>query len=258
MRHRRRCLQKTPSTRQKACNACVQAKARCSYSHPICARCAKRGMPCEYAAALSKDTDSANDPTQTVANTTESNGQLGLWGSHSLPWSLDLSDVPLDVINNSAIPALNVDSNLISPSDHAQQYYDFPGMDVAGFQNTTITVDAGLSRPDSTQCLRLVMQYPRLLMKDNFYCPFAHRSLFSEDVSDMTVLAHTPVALCCASGLLSKEGAPFVKRTMNAQRHSIIEAYVGICNIRTWMKLTPLARLRMHGTMGCPACDAPV
>lgn len=258
MRHRRRCLQKNPTTRQKACNACVQAKARCSCSHPICSRCAKRGMSCEYA-TVSKATGSADDSNRTSAKTTESGGQLDLWGSHSLPWSLGVADISLDVINDSPVPApQNDDSHSVPhlfPSQHAQQYYDVLGMsDITGFRNT-LAVDPGLSRSDSTQSLRLLMQYPMSLMEDGFYCPFAHRSLFSEDVPDMTVLAHTPVALCCASGLLSKHGAPFVKRTMNAQRHNIIEAYVGICSIRTCLKLTRSARLHLHGTMGRPACD---
>lgn len=237
MRHRRRCLQKTPTTRRKACNACVQAKTRCSYSHPNCSRCAKRGMSCEYATTGSfRATGSADVPANgTAANTTESSGQLDLWGSHSLPWSLELADTPLTDVINDALSSLlappNADSNPVPPlssSNHTRQYYDLLGMsDVTGFPSTTLAVGPELSRSDSSQYLRLLMQYPMLLMKDDIYCPFAHRSLFSEDVPDMTVLAHTPVAICCASGLLSKQGTPFVKRTMNAQRHSIIEAYVG-------------------------------
>ncbi|OJI95794.1 hypothetical protein ASPVEDRAFT_77576 [Aspergillus versicolor CBS 583.65] len=236
MRHRRRCLQKNPTTRQKACNACVQAKARCSYSQPICARCAKRGMSCEYAARVSKVTDSANDSDRTAARTTEPGGQLDLWGSDSLPWSLDLADIPLDVISDNHNPALpNADSNLVPPSQHDKQYYDVLGIpDIVVVPNPTFEVDPDLSRSDPSQCLRLLMQYPMLLMKDDFHCPFAHRSLFSEDVPDMTVLAHTPVAICCASGLLSKQSAPFVKRTMNAQRHSIIEAYPDYTCMEQW------------------------
>lgn len=233
MRHRRRCLQKTPTTRQKACNACVQAKARCCYSHPICSRCAKRGISCEYATtASSKVTDSVGGPAnRAAASTTESSGQLDLWGSHSLPWSVELDDIPLDDVIHDALslPVLpNTDSNLVSTSQHAPQHYDLLGMsDVTGFHNTTLAADPDLSRSDSSQCLRLLMQYPMLLMREDFYCPFAHRSLFSENVPDMTVLALSPVAICCASGLLSKQGAPFLRRTMDAQRHSIIEAYVG-------------------------------
>lgn len=229
MRHRRRCLQKNPTTRQKACNACVQAKARCSCSHPICSRCAKRGISCEYA-TVSKAAGSADDSNRTSAKTTESGGQLDLWGSHSLPWSLGVADIPLDVINDSLAPApQNDDSNLVPPSQHDNQYYDLLGIpDIVVVPNPTFAVDPDLSGSDPSQCLRLLMQYPTLLMKDDFHCPFAHRSLFSEDVPDMTVFAHTSVAICCASGLLSKQSAPFVKRTMNAQRHNIIEAYVGI------------------------------
>lgn len=244
MRHRRRCLQKAPTTRQKACNACVQAKARCCYSHPICSRCAKRGISCVYATTASSK---ATDP----ANTTESSGQLDLWGSHSLPWSLDLDDIPMDVIDDalSSLPALpNTDSNLVSTSQHAPQQYDLLGMsDVTGFRNTTL-----VEHPDSSQCLRLLIQYPMLLMRDDFYCPFAHRSLFSEDVPDMTVLTQTPVAICCASGLLSKQGAHFVRRTMDAQRHSIIEAYVGICNTSTRNKTNAISPTTTAWNSGTP------
>ncbi|KAJ5087089.1 hypothetical protein NUU61_008396 [Penicillium alfredii] len=49
MRHRRRCRgSQKPPTRRRACNACVQAKAKCSYTQPSCSRCAARGAPCEY------------------------------------------------------------------------------------------------------------------------------------------------------------------------------------------------------------------
>ncbi|KAJ5156849.1 hypothetical protein N7492_009652 [Penicillium capsulatum] len=48
LRHRRRCRGLTPRTRRKACNACVQAKAKCSYTRP-CGRCTQRAFLCEYA-----------------------------------------------------------------------------------------------------------------------------------------------------------------------------------------------------------------
>jgi hypothetical protein len=50
LRHRRRCQGPKKSTnRRKACDACVQAKAKCSYAQPACSRCAMRGAPCVYA-----------------------------------------------------------------------------------------------------------------------------------------------------------------------------------------------------------------
>lgn len=49
MRHRRRCQKpKNSLTRRKACDTCVQAKAKCDYKQPTCSRCAKRATLCHY------------------------------------------------------------------------------------------------------------------------------------------------------------------------------------------------------------------
>ena len=39
----------TPSSRQKNCNSCVQAKRRCDRRTPLCSRCVEKKIPCIYA-----------------------------------------------------------------------------------------------------------------------------------------------------------------------------------------------------------------
>jgi hypothetical protein len=76
--------------------------------------------------------------------------------------------------------------------------------------------------------VRLLAQYPRLLLQDDFNCPFVHRTLFNEQVADMTILPHTSMAICCGSALSSRDAAGYIKRAMDAQRQSLIESYVRV------------------------------
>ncbi|OJJ78545.1 Zn(II)2Cys6 transcription factor domain-containing protein [Aspergillus glaucus CBS 516.65] len=286
MRHRRRCLQSNKfTTRRKACNACVQAKAKCCYTQPTCSRCAKRGIRCEYVTIASSEsstntnTDSADDPPtrtpEAPAVTTESlpsssgrslvatsaTDQMDFWSSHGFPWFMDMIDIPslpsssTTVINEVAysMPAIpNAYSNPISPLTSSQQmtresiapqYHGMSGMsDILGLGelgNTTspaapLTFTPNISAACPSNCMRLLLRYPMLLLQDDFYCPFLHRNLFNEEVPDMTVLPHTSVAICCGSGLIAKEGAHYVKRAMNAQRHSLIEAYPNYHCMEQW------------------------
>ncbi|KAI1277922.1 hypothetical protein F5Y07DRAFT_362053 [Xylaria sp. FL0933] len=49
VRHAKRCtLEPRPSVRQKACRACIVAKARCDLLRPACSRCNSRDIPCAY------------------------------------------------------------------------------------------------------------------------------------------------------------------------------------------------------------------
>jgi hypothetical protein len=74
--------------------------------------------------------------------------------------------------------------------------------------------------------INLLAQYPKLLLQDDFYCPFVHRTLFNEHVADMTILPHTSMAICCGGALGARDAASYVKRAIDAQRQSLIESYV--------------------------------
>lgn len=284
LRHRRRCLRSNkPATRQKACHACVQAKAKCCYSHPVCTRCAKRAISCEYvttvtppasmsAAGSVDDARLPSKPRHARSHTTDSaasssgcsptgagsvaDNMDSSWGSQTFPWSFDVLDLPS--LHSSTL--VNLESapgsltypphtfNLASPPLAAAPYGPlngdsatpaYPGISgpssIAALQVLSLApsppngqLPDGPAVPLASNCLRLLVQYPRLLLQDDFYCPFLHRILFNEHVPDMTVLPHTSMAICCGTGLAVKEGARYIRRAMDAQRQSLIEAYVSL------------------------------
>ncbi|KAL5366535.1 hypothetical protein BJX96DRAFT_38134 [Aspergillus floccosus] len=86
----------------------------------------------------------------------------------------------------------------------------------------------------SARHVGLLLQYPKLLLQDDFYCPFLHRTLFNEHVPDMTILPHTSMAICCGSALGTKDGAAYVKRAMDAQRQCLIESYPTYHCLEQW------------------------
>jgi hypothetical protein len=74
MRHRRRCQgPRKLMNRRKACDACVQAKAKCCYTQPTCSRCTKRGMQCVYVASSATSLSDHSDQQTEVVEAPHSN-----------------------------------------------------------------------------------------------------------------------------------------------------------------------------------------
>ncbi|KAK9558180.1 hypothetical protein V6Z88_004480 [Aspergillus fumigatus] len=304
LRHRRRCLRANkPKIRRRACNACVLAKTKCCCTQPICSRCAKRGIPCEYVSTVNTTTTIVSDssdssppstrdhprPDETRVSTTDfpslwsPRSMLGgpsaeifdSWSSPNVIWTVDPLDFPSLPSSAGLVDEVTVDPALAIPTSHPS--LTFPRASASsqplstpreismvppgpGTTNTSLTGLGGSPDVPGVQpsnYIRLLAQYPRLLLQDDFYCPFVHRTLFSEQVADMTILPHTSMAICCGSALGVKDAAGYVKRAMDAQRQSLIESYVSTsfgCSGRTdWP-----AHLPVHGTVGRFARHAPL
>ena len=88
MRHRRRCQKpKNSLTRRKACDICVQAKAKCDYKQPTCSRCAKRDTSCHYVS-------SGNSTDLNENNLDDASSRASVETSRTQAADVDYSSVP--------------------------------------------------------------------------------------------------------------------------------------------------------------------
>lgn len=74
--------------------------------------------------------------------------------------------------------------------------------------------------------VQLLGQYPMLLLYDDFSSPFIHRAMYNEQVSDMTTLPRTSMAICCGGGIRSNDSTRYIKRAIDAERRNLIEDFV--------------------------------
>ncbi|KAJ5593830.1 uncharacterized protein N7459_000038 [Penicillium hispanicum] len=82
--------------------------------------------------------------------------------------------------------------------------------------------------------VHVLEQYPKLLLRDDFSSPFLHRSLYDEDVPDMTTLARTSMAVCCGSAMETPDGARFARHAMEVERQRLIESYPTYQCMQQW------------------------
>ncbi|EAW17359.1 Zn(II)2Cys6 transcription factor domain-containing protein [Aspergillus fischeri NRRL 181] len=274
LRHRRRCLRSNkPKVRRKACNACVLAKTKCCCTQPICSRCAKRGIPCEYVSTVntaatipSDSSDSSSSPStrdhprpyETRVSTTDfpplwsprsmlggpSADSFDSWSSQNFIWTMDTLDFPSLPSSAGLVDEVTLDPTPAVPTSHPSPAFPVASASLQPYSTpveismvppnpgiadtSTLTgLGGGLNVPGvlESNYIRLLAQYPRLLLQDDFYSPFVHRTLFNDHVADMTILPHTSMAICCGSALGVKDAAGYVKRAMDAQRQSLIESY---------------------------------
>ena len=325
MRHRRRCQRpKNPLTRRKACDACAQAKAKCDYKQPMCSRCAKRNISCQYVTSNDPTDlhgDNLDDANRQASLETGRTGAAGMdysfVSSGSLPrssaespqiaspWRLQISPWPLPfddidtTLQGSACPDISsfeavdgvfgiADPNgptqasasqqsTPSPMDTRMPNVDSlvpPSATMPGLTSHTSVASLGglntnsapLGSPNVSPynprtSVNVLGQYPSLLLSDDFSSPFIHRFMYNEQVSDMTTLPRTSMAICCGSGIHCNDSTRYIKRAIGAERQSLIEKFVRAsqaCVIH-WLAHTNLAdtlqaHLPVHGTMGRPAC----
>ncbi|PVH92467.1 hypothetical protein DM02DRAFT_646904 [Periconia macrospinosa] len=248
MRHRRRCQSPTnPPTRRKACNACVQAKTKCCYSQPTCSRCAKRGQPCVYltnprASSADHGSELFEASDETGADTPAREPQ-----PLQLPWDSPLSSWPMEVFG--VITATATSQSFLSPSVitdlHSRSTsemllstssWNIPlSMSVthSNSENATQFPSPTSSPSSSLDLVRLLGEYPNLLLKDKTTSPFLHPNLYSDD-ADMASLPLTSMAVCCGGSVNAKESVRFVRRVMDAERQRLIEAFPSYQCIQQW------------------------
>ncbi|OQE18323.1 hypothetical protein PENSTE_c018G05621 [Penicillium steckii] len=206
------------STRRKACNACVQAKAKCSYARP-CARCIDRDISCIYASASVSASASASEG----------------------PSNLNFSSPPLEAPN--FIP---VQPPVLQPATQGVPNLNLPPVDGFGnvlpstlldFQETSLG-DLDVTIPIVQHALgdliHVVEQYPKSLLRDDFISPLLHRTLYEQDVPDMTTLARTSMAICCGSAMETIDGSRFARQAMEVERQRLIRTFPTYTCMQQW------------------------
>ncbi|KAJ5606620.1 hypothetical protein N7510_009401 [Penicillium lagena] len=246
LRHRRRCQRpKKSTTRRKACDACVQSKARCSYTHPTCSRCATRAIPCVYAPQPSGviGTGSAQQtPVDRASDFISPGGNLN-WDLQGIGWHNNSLDLPVDLPTPSALLAA------AQPSEAGQaeqdSVYDFmhgenlvsPPDLFSRPLSSSKALDADLTPPAESTLrglVHLVCQYPQSLLRDEYCTPFLHQGMYDENTPDITTLEKTSMAICCGAAMETQDGARFTRRTMEVERRRLIDSYPTYRCMRQW------------------------
>lgn len=242
MRHRRRCKGRVKlRTRQKACNACVQAKVKCCYRQPTCTRCTKRGTPCIYATSSdrwSEPTDTSSTHNSTSSQTSQLiNPPTWDFSTHSYSLDLDafdmtmaeLSNPPLDTCTSfdATQPLIIDESTAFTNTLSSSMLVMTPTTSSSNGSASSITSLPLSSAPYSL--VHILSDYPTLLMKGSFSTPILHMSmyaLYSNIVPDMTYLPHTSMAICCGNGLNSPDTNRFFRRALDAAQQRLIGSFV--------------------------------
>ncbi|KAJ5083045.1 hypothetical protein N7532_012088 [Penicillium argentinense] len=236
LRHRRRCQFPKKSTRRKACNACVQAKAKCTYTRP-CARCVKRGVPCAYASqpsdvppGLDLDLDLNIDQFHEDVQPTRSPGNGPLSPFHLSPPPLATPGF-IDAVQPPAVEpsTQGVPGSADEAMNSSLLLWNLPEMSLPGSEESGPVVQLTLQ-----DLLRVLDQYPNSLLSDSFTSPLLHYSLYDADVPDMTTLARSSMAICCGSAMLTPDGARFARQAMEVERQRLIESYSQYTCMQQW------------------------
>ncbi len=294
MRHRRRCKGPRKSiNRRKACDACVQAKTKCCYTQPTCSRCAKRGTQCVYTVSSAFSTPDQSEQRNEAVDTPNSSLQssssrmwnsatstepfeleLPAWDFSTSPYSLEPFEMNLADLANPAVtlpgftvtqPSMVQESPDSTPSGQSLSLLPASRGVPAPPPPSSDSASSAATHPSSSTSLalvRIVSEYPSLLMKGSFFSPFLHLSLYSlysNVVPDMTFLPLTSMAICCGSGINISGSNRFFRRAMDAARQRLIGNFVSPAEAELCSKqlLTyKLALLPVYATMGCIACHA--
>ncbi|KAK9320898.1 hypothetical protein V1517DRAFT_340336 [Lipomyces orientalis] len=276
LRHRRRCQGPRKLTnRRKACDACVLAKAKCCYTQPTCSRCAKRGIQCVYAASSGAPAPDDSEQRRDAADAADSNLQssssrignfavssqsfdldLPAWYFPASPYSLETSDVamadlakfpPVTLPGFTATqPSMVHVSPDFTPSNQtlwlspASRGISAPAPLASSSSDGVSSASSAATPPSPSTSLAIVRvlgEYPSLLMKGSFVSPILHLSLYSlysNVVPDMTYLPLTSMAICCGSGINFPDGNRFFRRAMDAARERLIGSFPSYHCMQQW------------------------
>ena len=245
MRHRRRCKGPVKSiNRRKACDACFQAKVKCCYTQPTCTRCTKRGTPCIYATSSEQRSEPADTPPSSHNSTSSqmdfaaSSQQFDLpaWDFSTPSYSMDALDMTMAELSNPPLDTrTRFDATQPLIINESMVFTNIPssGMPVmTPFASSSNGSASSIASPPSSapySLVRVLSDYPTLLMKGSFTTPILHMSmyaLYSNIVPDMTYLPQTSMATCCGSGLNSPDTNRFFRRAMDAAQQRLIGSFV--------------------------------
>lgn len=240
MRHRRRCRGPAKSgNRRKACDACVQAKAKCCYTQPTCSRCAKRGTRCLYSAPSAVQAwnypahmeEASSVRTQSLQSCPLACSQSSI--PELPPWNFPLSPYPLDTFdlnvadfaNVSPVPHLGspIERSYISPITHGNS----PPTSLTQTSNDSTRSPSNTPTSSTPLILtRILGDYPSLLIKGSCFSPFLHLPKVKNVEPDLASFPFTSMAICSSIGMNLSTDKQFFRRAIDAARHGLIGNFV--------------------------------
>ena len=250
MRHRRRCQgPKRLINRRKACDACVQAKAKCCYTQPACLRCVKRGTQCVYT-TLSRAPDQEER--------TENLNSINLASNQSLEFDLSgfdfsTSSFPSDFFDTtmtgvpgplsasgSAIVETSINEPLeLTSSDRLPRRLSAEPDNDPILDPFSLPPNDTAMPPSSPTCqiVRVLGGYAPLLTKGSFFSPFVHLSQYplnGNNEPDLTSFPQTSMAICSSSGINLSTNQQFFRRAMLAARQRLIDDFPTLECMQQW------------------------
>jgi len=272
LRHRRRCRGPAKSrNRRTACNACVQAKAKCCHTQPTCSRCAKRGTRCLYSAPSAAQDLSHPEHIEEASSVRNQNLQScpTVDSQSSVPepltWNFPLSPFPLDTfdVNISDFanvlpiphPGSSIENSYISPRTHLN----------SPATSLTQTSNDSTRSPSNTPTLstpliltRMLGDYASLLIKGSCFSPFLHLPKVKNVEPDLTSFPFTSMAICSSTGMNLSTDKQFFRQAIDAARHRLIGNFVSStkAKLRSDQMLRYMsAVVRVYAAVGCDTRD---
>ncbi|THZ53010.1 hypothetical protein D6C86_10031 [Aureobasidium pullulans] len=231
-RHRRHCTPNKVSSKRKSCNACVQARTKCSLGQPKCTRCIERDLSCEYTFVQSHSSVSISPGRTTVGPGAVNNISESACGSietRPSPWSL-VTMLPVEVSSNQTI------QNLVEGGTDSLHWLmsDSPSLD--GFVGGHAALDGLHPAPvlRMEEVSHTLREYPTSLTLDEYHTPLLHRELYNINTSDITALPKTTTAITCALGWKTFSNHAFLKRAMASERQRLVESFPNSSCIEEW------------------------
>ncbi|THX72461.1 hypothetical protein D6D04_09071, partial [Aureobasidium pullulans] len=231
-RHRRHCTPNKVSSKRKSCNACVQARTKCSLGQPKCTRCIERDLSCEYTFVQSHSSVSISPGRTTVRPGAVNNISESACGSietRPSPWSLDTM-FPVEVSSNQTI------QNVVEGGTDLLHWLmsDSPSLD--GFVGGHAALDGLHPAPvlRMEEVSHTLREYATSLTLDDYHTPLLHRELYNINTSDITALPKTTTAITCALGWKTSSNNTFLKRAMAAERQRLVEGFPNSSCIEEW------------------------
>lgn len=251
MRHRRRCQgPKRLINRRKACDACVQAKAKCCYTQPACLRCVKRGTQCVYTTLSDAPDQEARTGIINSLNLASANQSLEFdlsgfdFPDSSFPsdfFDTTMTEVPgpFSALGPATVkPSINEPLQL-TPSDPLPRQSSAEG-DNGSILNAFSLAPSDTARsPSSPTCqiVRVLGGYAPLLTKGSFFSPFVHLSQYplnGNSEPDLTSFPQTSMAICSSSAINLSTDPQFFRRAMLAARQRLIEDFPSLECMQQW------------------------
>lgn len=179
-------------------------------------------------------------PQSTDARPTGVNG-LALMEAYSSPSNAGQESIPENVAHSSP-----QESSLTAPStedlaDRISPSRDYPSDQESDDDSSLLSSSLILTSTPSPSIgtaaqqvsntkdlLSIVNNYSRLLLQDDYRSPFIHHTLYSGSYTDMSVMAKSGMAVCCASAFESASSIKFVSKFIITERERIVHTFVSL------------------------------